>query len=348
MELQIGSESRILEPGESITSFLPTSPIAPWPWEGTARALDVFSPIPGGLRGLVDRRRGRMKPSRNVHLVGGRPQRLHREIPSRLHLERASGLRTEGQSVAWKSTWNGPSSGPWRTRVSPTTGSSGGTWATSPASSSRSRGISGPSWPASFRASGTRPSPGSRGACASGGLALIAGIDAISAGCDFVLVAGVEVQTTVSAKEGADYLARARPLRDPAKLRSLHLPVSFRPPLQGLPGGLRRGGRRPGPGRGQSLCQCEPEPERPHAGRPFDSGGGFDSLRPEPPVPQSSRVPRLPEGERLLPGFGRSVRPGPWFRTGAWRRWSSLRSGTPFRSFPTGMPPLPWTRSRIR
>ncbi len=47
------------------------------------------------------------------------------------------------------------------------------------------------------------------GACASGGLALIAGIDAISAGCDFVLVAGVEVQTTVSAREGADYLARA-------------------------------------------------------------------------------------------------------------------------------------------
>ena len=47
------------------------------------------------------------------------------------------------------------------------------------------------------------------GACASGGLALISGIDAISAGCDFVLVAGVEVQTTVSARKGADYLARA-------------------------------------------------------------------------------------------------------------------------------------------
>jgi len=47
------------------------------------------------------------------------------------------------------------------------------------------------------------------GACASGGLALVAGIDAISAGNDAVLVSGVEVQTTVSAAEGADYLARA-------------------------------------------------------------------------------------------------------------------------------------------
>jgi len=47
------------------------------------------------------------------------------------------------------------------------------------------------------------------GACASGGLALVAGIDAVSAGSDVVLVSGVEVQTTVSAAEGADYLARA-------------------------------------------------------------------------------------------------------------------------------------------
>ncbi|NIW23786.1 MAG: hypothetical protein GWN29_04065, partial [Gammaproteobacteria bacterium] len=47
------------------------------------------------------------------------------------------------------------------------------------------------------------------GACASGGLALLSGIDAISAGNDVVLVAGAEVQTTVNAAEGADYLARA-------------------------------------------------------------------------------------------------------------------------------------------
>ncbi len=47
------------------------------------------------------------------------------------------------------------------------------------------------------------------GACASGGLALVSGIDAISAGADIVLVVGAEVQTTCSAREGADYLARA-------------------------------------------------------------------------------------------------------------------------------------------
>ncbi len=47
------------------------------------------------------------------------------------------------------------------------------------------------------------------GACASGGLALLAGVDALSAGYDVVLVAGVEIQTTVNAREGADYLARA-------------------------------------------------------------------------------------------------------------------------------------------
>jgi acetyl-CoA acetyltransferase len=47
------------------------------------------------------------------------------------------------------------------------------------------------------------------GACASGGLALAAGIDAIHAGAEVVLVVGAEVQTTVNAKIGADYLARA-------------------------------------------------------------------------------------------------------------------------------------------
>ncbi|MFW5966758.1 MAG: thiolase C-terminal domain-containing protein [Persicimonas sp.] len=47
------------------------------------------------------------------------------------------------------------------------------------------------------------------GACASGGLAMVAGIDAINAGTDVVLTAGAEVQTTVSAREGAAYLARA-------------------------------------------------------------------------------------------------------------------------------------------
>ncbi len=47
------------------------------------------------------------------------------------------------------------------------------------------------------------------GACASGGLAAVCGADAIAGGADLVLVAGVEVQTTASARVGGDYLARA-------------------------------------------------------------------------------------------------------------------------------------------
>lgn len=54
-----------------------------------------------------------------------------------------------------------------------------------------------------------KPSTRVEGACASGGLAIMAGLDAIAAGADIVLIAGVEVQTTVSAREGGDYLARA-------------------------------------------------------------------------------------------------------------------------------------------
>lgn len=47
------------------------------------------------------------------------------------------------------------------------------------------------------------------GACASGGLALASAVESIQAGTDVALVAGVEVQTTVSARTGGDYLARA-------------------------------------------------------------------------------------------------------------------------------------------
>ncbi len=58
---------------------------------------------------------------------------------------------------------------------------------------------------------GLRSKPAMRieGACASGGLAMSAGIDAIRAGADVVLVVGAEVQTTRNAKDGADFLARA-------------------------------------------------------------------------------------------------------------------------------------------
>ncbi len=54
-----------------------------------------------------------------------------------------------------------------------------------------------------------KPSMRVEGACASGGLAIMSGLDAIAAGADIVLVAGVEVQTTKSAREGGDFLARA-------------------------------------------------------------------------------------------------------------------------------------------
>lgn len=47
------------------------------------------------------------------------------------------------------------------------------------------------------------------GACASGGLAFASAVDAINAGTDIAMVVGAEVQTTVSARTGGDYLARA-------------------------------------------------------------------------------------------------------------------------------------------
>jgi len=46
-------------------------------------------------------------------------------------------------------------------------------------------------------------------ACASGGVSMVAAIDAIQAGLDVVMVAGAEVQTTVKARQGGDFLARA-------------------------------------------------------------------------------------------------------------------------------------------
>ncbi len=47
------------------------------------------------------------------------------------------------------------------------------------------------------------------GACASGGLAFACAVESIQAGTDVTMVAGVEVQTTASARTGGDYLARA-------------------------------------------------------------------------------------------------------------------------------------------
>ncbi len=64
-------------------------------------------------------------------------------------------------------------------------------------------------------------------ACASGGLALACAIDAIRAGSDTVLVAGVEVQTTVSARDGADYLARASHYRRQRSIDDFTFPALF-------------------------------------------------------------------------------------------------------------------------
>ncbi len=54
-----------------------------------------------------------------------------------------------------------------------------------------------------------KPSMRVEGACASGGLAMSCAVDAIRGGANVVLVAGVEVQTTASARQGGDFLARA-------------------------------------------------------------------------------------------------------------------------------------------
>jgi acetyl-CoA acyltransferase len=47
------------------------------------------------------------------------------------------------------------------------------------------------------------------GACASGGLAFASALESIRAGTDVTLVVGAEVQTTASARQGGEYLARA-------------------------------------------------------------------------------------------------------------------------------------------
>ncbi|MCB9759012.1 MAG: thiolase domain-containing protein [Alphaproteobacteria bacterium] len=65
------------------------------------------------------------------------------------------------------------------------------------------------------------------GACASGGLAMLCGIDAIRAGADVVLIAGVEVQTTVSARIGGDYLARAADYERQRSIDDFTFPALF-------------------------------------------------------------------------------------------------------------------------
>lgn len=72
-----------------------------------------------------------------------------------------------------------------------------------------------------------KPSARLEGACASGGLAFLSGVDAIKAGEDTILVAGVEVQTTQSARIGADYLARASHYRRQRDIDEFTFPALF-------------------------------------------------------------------------------------------------------------------------
>lgn len=72
-----------------------------------------------------------------------------------------------------------------------------------------------------------KPAARLEGACASGGLAVLAGMDAIAAGADLVLVTGVEVQTTASARVGADYLARAADYKRQRGIDDFTFPALF-------------------------------------------------------------------------------------------------------------------------
>jgi len=71
------------------------------------------------------------------------------------------------------------------------------------------------------------PSMRVEGACASGGLAVSCGIDSIKGGADVVLVAGAEIQTTVSARIGGDYLARASDYERQRSIDDFTFPALF-------------------------------------------------------------------------------------------------------------------------
>lgn len=65
------------------------------------------------------------------------------------------------------------------------------------------------------------------GACASGGLAIVGAIESLQAGLDVVMAAGSEVQTTVSAREGAGYLARASHWETEREIDDFTFPAMF-------------------------------------------------------------------------------------------------------------------------
>lgn len=65
------------------------------------------------------------------------------------------------------------------------------------------------------------------GACASGGLAFVSAVESIQAGADVTLVVGAEVQTTASARQGGDYLARAAHYRRQRGIDDFTFPALF-------------------------------------------------------------------------------------------------------------------------
>ena len=75
------------------------------------------------------------------------------------------------------------------------------------------------------------------GACASGGLAIAAGVDAIRAGADLVYVVGAEVQTTRNAMEGADFLARASHYKRQREIDPFTFPALFAARIRDVVGG---------------------------------------------------------------------------------------------------------------
>jgi acetyl-CoA acyltransferase len=72
-----------------------------------------------------------------------------------------------------------------------------------------------------------KPMTRTEGACASGGLALACAVDAIRAGADSILVAGAEMQTSESARVGADYLARAADYKRQRSIDDFTFPALF-------------------------------------------------------------------------------------------------------------------------
>jgi acetyl-CoA acyltransferase len=72
-----------------------------------------------------------------------------------------------------------------------------------------------------------KPMTRTEGACASGGLAMLCAVDAIRAGYDNILVAGVEIQTNESARTGADYLARAAHYKRQRSIDDFTFPALF-------------------------------------------------------------------------------------------------------------------------